>query len=658
MNFNRKNYSDEILLDLYKGLLKPRMIEEKMLLLLRQGKISKWFSAYGQEAISVGVALALDQDEWMFPSHRNLGIFTSRNVPFEKLFAQWQGKYSGFSKGRERSFHFGTKEYCIGAMISHMAAHLPVAEGVALANTIKGEGKISVAFCGDGASSEGDFHEALNLAAVWNLPTIFVVENNGYALSTPSSEQFKCYNLIDKAPGYGIDALQLDGNNILEVYDTISQLAKSMRVNPRPVLVEMLTFRMRGHEEASGTKYVPEELIEKWSAKDPLRNYEQYLIENFILSSDQIVQFKEEFELEIEAAVSKVLLEALPIADTKSELADIYAFYEPEINEPDLYNVSEKRFIDAISEALYQSLEKYENLVLMGQDIASYGGAFKVTEGLLTKFGSDRIRNTPLCESAVLGAALGLSIKGYKSMVEMQFSDFVTCGFNQIVNNLAKSNYRWGQNADVVVRMPTGAGTGGGPFHSQSTEAWFFHVPGLKIVYPSNPFDAKGLLNASIEDPNPILFFEHKAMYRTVKGDVPEDYYTLELGKAKIVRQGNEFTIVTYGYGVIWAIEAVDSLGVDAEIIDLCTLLPWDKATVENSVRKTGKALVLNEDSITGSISAEIAAHIGEHLFSNLDAPVMRIGSLDSPIPFATSLEENYLAKSRLKQKINELVNF
>ncbi|MFN0048792.1 MAG: thiamine pyrophosphate-dependent enzyme [Cytophagales bacterium] len=658
MNFNRKNYSDETLINLYKGLLKPRMIEEKMLVLLRQSKISKWFSAYGQEAISVGVALAVEGEEWLFPSHRNLGVFTARAIPFERLFAQWQGKNTGFSKGRERSFHFGSSEYKIGAMISHMAAHLPVAEGVALGHLIKGESKISVAFCGDGATSEGDFHEALNLASVWNLPILFIVENNGYALSTPKSEQFKCDNIIDKAPGYGMDALQLDGNNVLEVYDTISQLAKSMRANPRPVLVEMLTFRMRGHEEASGNKYVPTDLLEKWSSKDPLENYEKYLVENFILEVAQIDAFKSEFEVEIDAAVEKVLAEPLPFADEIEEFNDIYASFEPNLNVPDLSETTEKRFIDAISEGLLQSMEKYENLVLMGQDIAGYGGVFKVTEGFLSRFGSDRVRNTPLCESAVLGSALGLSIKGFKSVVEMQFADFVTCGLNQIVNNLAKSHYRWGQNADVVVRMPTGAGTGGGPFHSQSLEAWFFHVPGLKIVYPSNAFDAKGLLCASIEDPNPVLFFEHKAMYRTVKNEVPDTYYTLEIGKAKIAKVGNDLTIITYGYGVIWALEVIEELKIDAEVVDLCTLLPWDKETVESSVRKTGKALVLNEDTITGSISAEIAAFIGEKLFSNLDAPVMRVGSLDTPVPFAATLEENFLAKARLKQKINDLVNF
>lgn len=658
MNFNRKNYTDDTLITLYKALLLPRVIEEKMLVLLRQGKISKWFSAYGQEAISVGTVLAVEGDEWLLPAHRNLGVFTARGISIEKLFAQWQGKNTGFTQGRDRSFHFGSKEHHIVGMISHMAAQLPVADGIALASTLKPESKVTIAFCGDGATSEGDFHEALNLAAVWNLPVLFVVENNGYALSTPNSEQFKCYNLIDKAPGYGMDALQVDGNNILEMYDVVSQLAKSMRANPRPVLLEALTFRMRGHEEASGTKYVPEELLDKWQAKDPVRNYEQYLLENAILTSKEINEMREALEEEVDMAVEKVLMLPTDDADTEKELADVYFPSEIDNIAPDLQFSSEKRYIDAINEALDQSMEKHENLVLMGQDIAGYGGVFKATEGLVEKYGADRVRNTPLCESAVLGAGLGLSIKGYKSLVEMQFADFVSCGFNQIVNNLAKSHYRWGQCADVVVRMPTGAGTGGGPFHSQSTESWFAQVPGLKIVYPSNPFDAKGLLNAAINDSNPILYFEHKALYRTEKGSVPDDYYTLPIGKAHVVQEGENLSIVTYGLGVKWAVEACKDLKINAEIIDLRTLLPWDKATVEECVKKTGRVLVLGEATQTGSFINDIAAWIGENMFNNLDAPVMVLGSLDTPVPFSAVLEENFLASARIREKIEFLANF
>jgi 2-oxoisovalerate dehydrogenase E1 component len=659
MQFNRKNYTNDILIDLYKSLLFPRMVEDKMLVLLRQNKISKWFSGIGQEAIAVGITKALEKDEWIFPMHRNLGVFTAREIPFEKLFAQWQGKLSGFSKGRERSFHFGTNEFHICGMISHMAANLSVADGVGLANLLENKGKATVAFCGDGATSEGDFHEAVNLAAVWSLPVIFVVENNGYALSTPNKEQFNCEHIIDKAPGYGIDALQIDGNNILEVYDTLVQLANNVRNNPRPVLVEALTFRMRGHEEASGTKYVPQDLLQKWELKDPLVNYEKYLIEEFVIDQSLIKEIKESYSDIIEQAIEQVENESEAYSDLEHELADIYKSYSFKKIEPaDISHQKETRFIDAISQALEQSMERHENLVLMGQDIAEYGGVFKVTEGFLEKFGKDRVRNTPLCESAIIGAGLGLSIKGMKSVIEMQFADFVSCGFNQIVNNLAKSYYRWGQEANVVIRMPTGAGTGGGPFHSQSNEAWFFHVPGLKIVYPSNPMDAKGLLSEAINDPNPVLFFEHKALYRSLSQTIAMDYYTTEIGKSAIVREGEDITIVTYGMGVIWASEIASEHYISAQILDLRSLLPWDKEGVKKAVEKTGKVLVMTEDSLTGSIVSEIAAWIGEHCFSSLDAPVFRIGSLDTPVPFAKGLEEEYLPKKRLLGKINELLQF
>ncbi len=658
MKFIRKKYSDETLLGLYEALLRPRLIEEKMLILLRQNKISKWFSGIGQEAISVGITQALDNDEYILPMHRNLGVFTGRDLPFVRLFAQWQGTMMGYTKGRDRSFHFGTNEHRIVGMISHLGPQNGVADGIALASKLKGEEKITVVFNGDGGTSQGDFHEAVNVAAVWDLPVIFVIENNGYGLSTPSSEQFKCKQFIDKAIGYGIEGVQVDGNNVLDVYDTVKTLAENMRKKPRPVLLECITFRMRGHEEASGTKYVPKELMDEWAKRDPVENFQKYLIAEGVMDEKQDEALRRKIKKEIEAGLNEAFEEKLPAANTETELNDVYAPFVQQIISPS-EKTTEKRFIDAISDGLRQSMEKHSNLVLMGQDIADYGGVFKITEGFVEKFGKSRVRNTPLCESAIVGTGLGLSIKGMKAMVEMQFADFVTEGFNQIVNNLAKIHWRWGQPADVVVRMPTGAGTAAGPFHSQSNEAWFFHTPGLKIVYPSNPYDAKGLLCAALEDPNPYLYFEHKLLYRSVKDQVPDDYYTIEIGKAKLVNEGVDISIITYGMGVHWAKEIVSSIpGVHADILDLRTLLPWDKEAVLATVKKTNRVLVLHEDTLTGGIGAEIAAWISEHAFSFLDAPVKRVASLDTAIPFASTLENNFLPKGRLKGAIEELLSY
>jgi len=658
MHFSTNGKSDSHLIEIYKELLFPRLIEEKMLNLLRQGKISKWFSGIGQEAISIGTVLAMDKSEYILPMHRNLGIFTGRGIPFHRLFTQWQGKYNGFSKGRERSFHFGTKEYNIVGMISHLGPQMGVADGIALASKLKHENAITAVFTGDGGASQGDFHESLNVAAVWDLPVIFIIENNGYGLSTPSNEQFRFKSFTDKGPGYGIPARQVDGNNVLEVYDAVKEIREDILKNNRPWILECMTFRMRGHEEASGTKYVPKELMEEWAKKDPIMNYENFLLKEGILSEQSIKEIRNELKLTIEDGVIKTFAEPEINPDSTEELNDVYA---PLTTVPTLpeKTSSEKRLVDAISDGLALAMEKHHDLVLMGQDIAEYGGVFKITEGFVEKFGKERVRNTPLCEAAIVGTALGLSIKGIKSMMEMQFADFVTEGFNQIINNLAKSHYRWGQNADVVIRMPTGAGVAAGPFHSQSNEAWFTHTPGLKVVYPAFPADAKGLLLASFEDPNPVMFFEHKALYRSISGSVPDGYYTIELGKAAKIQEGTQVSIISYGFGIHWALEILNQHPeISADLIDLRTLLPFDEEAIFESVRKTGKVIILHEDCLTGGIGGEIAARISESCFEYLDAPVIRSASLDTPVPFASSLEWNFLPKNRFKKQLFDLIAY
>ena len=650
--------SKKIKQELYFNMLKSRMIEEKMLILLRQGKISKWFSGIGQEAISVGVTMALQNDVYILPMLRNLGVFSTRKIPLERLFSQWQGKARGFTKGRDRSFHFGTQEYKIVGMISHLGPQLGVADGISLSHILRNEAKLTAVFSGEGGTSEGDFHEALNVASVWNLPVLFCIENNGYGLSTPTDEQYKCKHIADRGIGYGMESHVIEGNNVLEVYSEVNKIAKSVRKNPRPVLIEFKTFRRRGHEEASGTKYVPKDLMNFWKTKDPISNFEAFLVKQDILSTSKIQILKTEISNEIQNGLDLAFAEDAIVADLETELKDVYKSFDYQEIKPN-QSLKELRFVDAISEGLKQSMEQHNDLVIMGQDIAEYGGVFKITDGFVEQFGKARVRNTPICESAIVEVAMGLSIAGIKSVVELQFADFVSSGFNPIVNYLAKSHYRWGQEANIVLRMPCGAGVGAGPFHSQTNEAWFTKTPGLKVVYPAFPLDAKGLLATAIEDPNPVLFFEHKALYRSVRQDVPTDYYTIPFGKAALLNEGNDVTIVSYGAAVHWALEILDNNpNISADLIDLRSLQPLDMDCIINSVKKTNRVIILLEDSIFGGIASDISAQIMEQAFEYLDAPVQRVGSLNTPIPFANSLEQQYLAKRNFETALKTLLEY
>lgn len=647
----------ELLLDLYCGMLRSRLVEERMLLLLRKGGISKWFSGIGQEAVSVGCAKALADDEFLLPMHRNLGVFLSRGVALKRLFSQFQGKADGFTSGRDRSFHFGSLEHHIVGMISHLGPSLAVADGLALGSRLKGQRKVALTFCGDGATSEGDVHEAMNVASVWDLPVVFLIENNGYGLSTPVTEQYRCEKLADRASGYGMEGFTINGNDIVEVFSTVRALAQQVRLNSRPVVVEAITFRVRGHEEASGVKYVPPELIQSWKDRDPISNLEARLLKANIITQSDINQKTAEINAEIDEALELADCEPEIVADSSRESRSIFTASPPEVRPSGISK--EMRFVDAVSDGLREALRKYETTIVMGQDIAEYGGVFKVTEGFIDEFGSERIRNTPLCESAILGMGVGLSIQGFKSVIEMQFADFVSSGFTQVINNIAKLYYRWQQPVDVVVRLPAGGGVAAGPFHSQTVESWFTHAAGLKVYYPAFPEDAKGLLIAAIADPNPVMFFEHKALYRRVSGPVPTGYYTGNPGQARLVREGEDLVIVTYGMGVHWALEFLEkNPACSAAVLDLRTLVPLDYDSIRSIVGKTGRALVLYEACSNSGFGAEVAAWIGEHCFELLDAPVMRCGSLDTPVPFAPVLEADYLASARLADTVEALLKF
>ena len=656
--------SAERLKDLHRDLLLPRLVEEKMLVLLRQGKLSKWFSGMGQEAIAVGVARALRPDDWILPMHRNLGVFTVRGLDLVTLFRQLFGKDGGFTKGRDRSFHFGVLEKKIVGMISHLGAMLPVADGLALAAQLKGTRQVAATFTGDGATSEGDFHEAVNLAAVWRLPVLFVIENNQYGLSTPVSEQYACRELADKGLGYGVPGVVVDGNDLLAVLRSVERAADRARRGDGPTLLEFKTFRMRGHEEASGTAYVPKPLLEEWGGKDPVGRFEATLLEGRVMSEAEMQAMRSALKSLVDEAVDEALATSVPVSTAERELADVFASppQSPRsATEPDAAAAPELRYVDAVSDGLRLVMRGDPRVVLLGQDIAEYGGVFKVTEGFVEEFGKQRVRNTPIIESGAVGAALGLALDGFRPMVEMQFGDFITCGFNQVVNNLAKTHYRWGAPVPVVLRVPVGGGMGAGPFHSQNVEAWFTHVAGLKVVAPATPYDAKGLLVSAFEDGNPVLYLEHKFLYRSARGRVPAQLYGVPIGRARIVRPGRDATVVTYGVGLQWALEAAEALaaeGREVEVVDLRSLIPWDQEAVLGSVRRTGRALVLHEAPLTGGFGAEVAAVISREAFEWLDAPVARLGGLDIPIPFSKALEEVFMPRARLLAGLRELLAY
>jgi 2-oxoisovalerate dehydrogenase E1 component len=594
-------------------------------------------------------------------------------LDLDVLFRQLLGREGPITGGRDRTFHFGDLDHHVVGMISHLGAMAPVATGLALAARLRGEDRVAAVLTGDGASSEGDVHEAMNLAAVWKLPVVFVIENNQWGLSTPVSEQYACVDLVDRAAGYGMPGELVDGNDVLAVLDACARAAARGRAGKGPTLLECKTFRMRGHEEASGADYVPAADIAAWVARDPIDRFEARLDEAGVLPATERAGLREELRAEVETLVSGALAAPAPATTEDAELGRVFAAPAP-LRRRDADGEAgsagsgaglgdgDVRYLDAIRDALAVALAADDRVVLLGQDIARYGGVFKATQGLADEFGTERVRNTPIIESGAIGAALGLALAGFRPVVEMQFGDFVTCGFNQLVNNVATTRYRWNAAVPLVVRLPVGGGLGAGPFHSQNVEAWFAHVPGLKVVAPATAGDAKGLLLAALDDGNPVLVLEHKRLYRSVRGPVPGGHHVVPIGAGRIARPGSAATVVTYGAGVEWAVTAADALAAEGagevEVIDLRSLRPWDRDMVLDSVRRTSRVLVLHEAGLTGGLGAEIAATVADQAFMDLDAPVRRVGGLDTPIPFAPTLEAVWSADSRLLPALRELLAF
>ena len=723
-----------------------REFDSRFEAMLLTGRVAKWYSAIGNEAITVPAGLALEPGDVLCSLHRDVGAILSfyldpaRAFPglgfeggvaadvtggsgragsawsgggadprpdprpdpetlFERLARQVLGRTGGFSEGIERSYHYGYFDAAAGlrhvGMISHLGSMIPVAAGCAFALKKHGSDRVAINFIGEGGTSTGDFHEGLNLAAVWKLPLVLVIENNRYAFSTPSRFQYACIQLSDRGPGYGIASETVDGNDADTMAKAIARAVARARAGHGPTLLEAMVGRLRGHAEGDGSmKVVPEAELELYRAQDPVPTYGDRLEREGTLDAATRARIDARAKELVERAIDRALDAPPPPPetafrpvfatergasllvrrddendDTAASMRKPFDHLESTQEVPLLVEAEEEgptamaafiggsggatgaatagevTYLDAIHEALREEMERDEMVVLLGQDIGAFQGAFRVTRGLHALW-PDRVLDTPISESGTLGLAAGAALLGYVPVVEMQFADFVSCGFNQIVNVLAKLFYRFERPCPVVIRLPAGGGVGAGAFHSQNPEGWFAHVAGLKVVCPATAADAKGLMKAAIRDPNPVIFCENKFLYRRVKETLPEGDLVGEIGKARVARAGDRLTLVGYGASTWTALEAAEALaaeGVEAEVIDLRTLVPFDEEMVLASVRKTGRCLVVHEAQATGGFGGEIAAVVAEKAFPWLDAPIARVAYPDRPSPYARNLEQALL---------------
>ncbi|MGQ9732288.1 MAG: alpha-ketoacid dehydrogenase subunit alpha/beta [Candidatus Zipacnadales bacterium] len=632
--------------ELYRQMVTIREFETELLRASRRGDLADaTHLCIGQEAIAVGAIAALRPEDFITSTHRGHGHCIAKGADVRRMMAELYGRASGYCRGRGGSMHIADFSLGICGANGIVGAGLPIANGIALAAKLKGTGQVCLSFFGEGAANQGAFHEALNLASIWRLPVVFICENNQYAVSMAANESMNIEHVADRAAAYGIPGRVVDGNDVLAVREATAAAVKRARRGEGPTLLECKTYRLTGHYAMDPDRYRPPDERKWWEKNnDPLQRARQLLLDSGLATAEELKAQQRSIRAAIRAAHRSARDEEPypPVAET---CADLYTPQPPLPDSgPPPEGSPQRTFVEALGEAIAFEMERDERVLLIGEDVGKRGGAFQVSAGLLDRFGADRVRDTPISESAIVGCGVGAAMQGLRPLCEIMFSDFSTIAMDQIANQAAKMRYMFGGQVSVplVIRMTSGcAGRARGAQHSQSLEAWFMHTPGLKVVYPSTPAEAKGLLIAAIRDEDPVIFLEHKGLLQEV-GPVPEGEYIIPLGQAAVKREGSDITFVTYARGVHIALEAARRLeknAIQAEVIDLRTLVPLDKDTLLASVRKTGRVVVVTEDCQTAGAAAEIMAVIIEHAFNMLKEAPVRICGLDVPLPYSTPLE-------------------